>query len=421
MIASLVRTHETGVLGKTIIEERTMKHFISIICGLVLAISLARSAEAPVRVAPGLTAKATLAPTADGYGLVWWDFRDAGSPERPEGGLRSIPLDAAGQPVGTDVPLEIHDAYDLAKYFRDFAQDHLEHIQGGFLLFAQVDGYELDTLVLDGTGHPRGSSYRLLFKDELYAVSVAHGPGALVTIYPEWYGSFQNWSQVVDEQGHADGIRLPLALPRSGVEELYDLDSTVAPDGPGFVAVWNQFPLGIRLREMSPNGSPVGAPTLVHPDSCTKNVAVAATAAVQAIVYSEGCDQTDVFLLLRDRKGRLAGPVTLTAEPYDEGYDRGFDILHPLRLASTGSHFAALYEAAPVDPYHYPRWFLLEFDEAGNPIGSKRDLGAEFGLQPYGDEVDFSFDERRNRYVLAWGGSGPDGDGVYVLALSPHP
>lgn len=396
-----------------------MKLWISILGVLVVGVALAHADDAPVRVAPWAASKVSIVPTESGYGLVWWDFRDAGSSDRPEGGPRFMPLDVTGQPVGPDVPIEIDDMYGLAKYYEDFLQERLEAIRDGYVLFAQVDGLEIDTLPLDGTGYPRGDTYPLASGDELYPLSVAQGPAALVMTYPEWSGAFENWSQVVDDEGHADGDRLSLALARRGLDELYDRDSTVARDGPGFFAVWNQYPIGIRLRELSPQGAPVGQATVVHRENCTRNVAAAATAATEAIVYSEGCDQKDVFLLLRDRQGGLTGPITLSAEPYDEGYDRGYDDLHPLQLVSTGSRFAVLYEAAPVDPYHYPRWFLVEFDEAGNPIGAKRDLVQEFGIQPGFDGVAFTFDARRGRYVIAWGGDGPQGSGLYLLALSP--
>ena len=60
-----------------------MKNILAIACYLVVAASIALAVEAPVLVSPDGLGKATIAPTAEGYGLVWWDYRDAGSPGRP--------------------------------------------------------------------------------------------------------------------------------------------------------------------------------------------------------------------------------------------------------------------------------------------------------------------------------------------------
>jgi hypothetical protein len=255
----------------------------------------------------------------------------------------------------------------------------------------------------------------------LYPASVAARPGAIVMTYAEWYGTFQNWSQVVSPQGSAQGVRRPLAMSQIGGtgSGLYNRDSQVARSAEGFVAVWNQYPIGIRLRDLTSNGQPMGDVALIHPNACTRNVAVAAAGQTQAIVYSEGCAQTDVYLLLRDRDG-IRGPLVLADEPYNEGIDLGYDAYHPLKVASTRSGFAVLYPVATPTPQAGAHWIFLEFDASGSRIGPARDLTVEFRFEAF-EDLELVFDERRGRYVVVWGGGGPEGYGLYLLALAPAP
>lgn len=159
---------------------------ISFLGVLVAAVVTAEAAaEAPVLVAspPAGGARTPLvAPTGGGYGVVWWDFRDAGQPGRLGGGLRFARFDLAGHRVGDEVFLTLEDP--LASIYDAYLGGHLEGQRDGFLLVAHVDASSIQTLRLDAASQPRGPSHPLAAGNELYViVSVASGPSGRVIAY----------------------------------------------------------------------------------------------------------------------------------------------------------------------------------------------------------------------------------------------
>jgi len=384
---------------------------------LLLLAGAALAAGQPVLVAPDYGSNPLIAPTDGGYGVVWWDYRDQGTPGRYAGGLRFARFADDGSRVGEEVLLELDDPF--VGLFDSYLGGHLEPQRDGFLLFAQLDAYAVHTLALDVEGRAAGPSNTLLRKDELYGIRVASGPTAIVMTYPEWYGTFQNWAQRVDDDGYASGIRMPLVFSTlGGPPELYTFDSELARDGNRFVAVWSQYPVGIRLRELTGRGVPDGDPALVHPyGDCAKHISAAAAERRQLVVYSAGCEQRDLFLKTRDRQGTVSQAVLLAGEPYDEGYSRYDETYHPVQAITDGESLLVLYQVhAPELGVPWDRWFLAEYDLEGNPLSPPRDLYAELKMDAYG-EVDFVRDEQRDEVLIAWGGGGPQGYGVYFLAL----
>ncbi len=142
---------------------------------------------------------------------------------------------------------------------------------------------------------------------------------------------------------------------------------------------------------------------------------------VQAIVYAAGEGQTDLHLLARHHDGSLAGPYTLAAESYDEGRDPfSRNLKRPIRVVGDRERIGVLWRARDGTFPTGGRWAFREFDLEGNPIGPKRDLRAEFGVVAYSQPA-LERDPARGRYVLVWGGVGPEGPGTYWAAIDERP
>ena len=93
-------------------------------------------------------------------------------------------------------------------------------------------------------------------------------------------------------------------------------------------------------------------------------------------------------------------------------------VYHGVRAAAASDRVGVLWmRFAEARPFDIRRWTLTEIGPDGSRLGPDRDLTATFGMETYTDPS-IAWDEARGRWLVAWSGDGPEGDGVYVLPVT---
>lgn len=351
--------------------------------------------------------------TDDGFAVAWNDIVLT-APFITSGKLRLARYDAAGHRTADSGRTSV-DA-DVSSEIR------LVPSRDGFAYFIGYDAYEVQS----GSFGPDGTLLRtpqsIVESIELYPYDVAPGPGGdMVLTYPEWIGTWTIWSVPLGAGALPSGPRVNVVPATSG----QDLDyrfidvAPIVSVGTGFAVAWMEGRVGARTRELDTHGVPSGPVTLVAGmGSCPAAAAIAAVGSVEAIIYSAGCTQTDLYLAKRPRGGALSAATQLTFEPVDEGSSWYGDLSVPLRAVGGSQTFMVFYSI--VVPYGVggfsTDYALAEFDLAGHSVGSPTVLGRDLGIYA-NTAVDLAWDGKRNRFLVAWDGDGPQGPGVYVMGI----
>jgi hypothetical protein len=376
----------------------------------------AAAAETPVLVAGApsvleLGDAPAIAATGDGYAIAW-----QADTTFDDGTWRFARFDLGGTQLGDVVLLD-----ELPTTFS--VDSRLLTTADGFLLLVMVGRGSVHTLPLDPQGEPTGP-VQIVAADLMQSMDAASNGGSTVVVTVEFEspGFWFNRSQEVDSDGSVAGPSHRIAAksiegddPLSFVQDVQY--SPIVAAGSGFVTAWTELAVGVHLRELGKDGRPRGSQVqLVDESACpTEAMAVAElNGGVQAVVFGAGCDQTDVWLMTRANSGALLGPVPISSDPVDEA-PFGRTVL----AASGGSRIGVLFmEFLGFQNPERP-WRFQEVDENGNPLGPRRDLETELAIEI--GNPDMVQDPATGRYVIAWAGPGPQGQGVYWVALDPAP
>jgi len=359
---------------------------------------------------PFASLDAALAAAADGYAVAWSCLYDCSDPESD---VRVARFDLAGRRIDRDAEVDLG-------FFTINAGLQIHSLKDGFLLFAEEDAYQVRNRRLDASGQPIGPINTVVTSLEIYPFSVAASSSSFVVTYPEWKGTWFNWSQLIDTSGLPKGDRNLIAEKIPNDDEIifaFILDSPITRLNDGFATAWSDLSAGVRLRELANNGRPRGDVVSIEPpEGCWEPVAITVAGGLQEVVYIKGCDQGDIYLRTRDHLGKLSPPIALSTDPLDEGHDRcnGRRSLHAVGL---GQRLGVLNRVF-TQPGGCGDWVFAEYDSSVIPIGSRRNLSAEFGIRTDYD-LAVAADQTNNLYALSWVGEGPQGRGVYYLLLDP--
>jgi hypothetical protein len=382
---------------------KTMRKETLVILLVYFAATVAFSAEVPVLI-DAEALDPVVQPTDDGYAVAWWQG-DARFGE----GVRFARFDLTGQQIG--------ETRQLGKLGVELFVDlRLEPVRGGFLLFVKDNIYALHSLPLDELGQPTGEVNLVIDSNDLWGVDVDGTSSSKLVVFPEFSLGFQVWSQQIDADGRPVKPRSRLSLATGNMIR----DARLARTRSGYLSAWVEFSGAAISREIRKDGRPRGVPTeFVASQECPEWTDVAVSGGTQAVVYSAGCAQLDIFMRQRNKSGSFGDLIVLANEPFDEGTDPSFS---PIEVAVGQDRFGLLYSALSQDlPYPYRgTWFLAEFDLAGIRIGEQRNLEDELSMDAWRG-ASLIYDEGRGQYVLSWSGFGPQGSGGYFVTLQPAP
>lgn len=357
-----------------------------------------------------------IAPTRDGFAVVWEDYEPTG-PYSAKTHLRFARYDLGGRRTADSGWLDI-DVDAIFGYYGPYGHELVDS-GDGFVSFLGYDASEIWTLALRPDGTQAGAASRALTSGEFYPFSVASGSGGSILLtYPEWIGTWTTWAVPFGADGGPSGPRSNIAPGVSRRAGYPIWDSPVAAVRGGFATAWELNGTGVRVRDLGRDGTPSGGVVLVADESsCPQTAGIAGVGGAEAIVFAAGCDQTDLYLSVRANGAAPSPPIALTSEPVDEG-SRSFDFIRALRVAGGADTLAVLYTILvpyPGGGYSYDL-ALARYDLAGALLGARTLLGRDLGIVADHD-VDLAWDPYHSRYLLAWAGSGPQGYGVYVMAV----
>ncbi|MBD3869621.1 MAG: hypothetical protein IFK94_15985 [Acidobacteria bacterium] len=376
---------------------------------LITAVSWAVADEGPFLIAEDAVyaERPVHAITKDGYAVAWYDWMNEA--------YRFGRMDRQGRSIGEQLRFTLPDAF-LGGAF--YTTGHLIQVHDGFLFVAQMGAAEAWAVHIDKEGSFLDPPSLLIESDELYPVQLASGPSGPVLAYPEWRGFFHNWVQPLTSTGTPRTLRLPLAastIPAVG-PALYTKSMDLVRDGNRFLAVWNHYNIGVRLRELNSRGVPQGDVVLIQNNANhVQHVAAAAEDGVQLILYSEGLPESDILMKKRYRDGTVSDPVVLAGTGLNEaGRQSDWMIDRPLQALAHKDRLYVLYVIERPGTYY--SWHLAEFDLDGNPTAPLRNLSDEYQINTFYD-IDFTLDADHDRCVLTWSGLGPQSWGGYLLAV----
>lgn len=354
--------------------------------------------------------------TDDGFAVAWSDV-EVKLPFEVEYRLRFARYDTSGHRTVDSgrLPFNPWSFYLTAI--------HLLPTRDGFAVFLGNDASAILTGSIGADGTLLRAPEPIVRSNELYPFGVASGSGGdAVLTYPEWIGTWTIWAVPLGGGGTPSAARtnVALAVSSQNLEYRFIPDAQLAAVGNGFATAWAEGGgIGVRTRELNGRGVSIG-PVISLPGSaaCLWATTIAAVGGVEAIVYSAGCPQTDLVLVTRPRGGAISAPIRMTADPADEGSRTPSFFERGLRAVGGRETVGVVYAiATPLGPGQYSHdWAFGEFDLAGRPVGMPVWLLRDLDIEPY-SALDLAWDARRNRFLLAWDGDGPQGPGVYVMGI----
>jgi hypothetical protein len=388
---------------------------------LMVVIVVPSFADDIVRIAPPVSGpipfigqQPAVAATPDGFAVSWVDL-EVLEPFDLAAHLRFARHDVNGARVADSGWLD----FDISQIYPFVPR--LLPVQGGFVSFFEDDATAVWSINVASDGAQLGPGREILTSGELYPFSVASSGGNVVLTYPEWRGTWTDWAVPIGNDGRPSGPRVNVvpAVSTQNLAYRFIVDSPLAPTRGGFVTTWFEGRIGIRVRELGPHGAAAGPVTTVVGNGCPGiDPAVATVGDVEAVVYAEGCDQTDLYMTTRSATGAFGPRRVLADGPVSEGSKTTFETLRPLRVAGGDRTIGVLYSlvvplsggGSTID------WVLAEFDLDGRLVGTRRQLKSDLGIVPAGD-IDLEWDSYHGRFLLAWAGGLRDDRGVYVMAV----
>jgi hypothetical protein len=392
--------------------------FVSV---LLLALIVPSFADDIVRIAPPVPGpvpfigeQPAVAATPDGFAVSWVDL-EVLEPFDLLPHLRFARHDLSGVRVADSGWLD----FDISQLYPFVPR--LLPVQGGFVSFFEDDATAVWNINVGSDGGQLGPGREILTSGELYPFSVASSGGNVVLTYPEWRGTWTDWAVPLGNDGRPSGPRVNVVPAVSGQNLSYRIiwDSQLAPTRGGFVTTWFEGGIGIRVRELDARGAPSSAVTTVVGSGCPwPDPAIATVGGIEAVVFADGCNQTDLYMTTRSGSGAFGPRRVLADGPVSEGSETTYETVRPLRVAGGDRTIGVLYSVvvplsgggSTID------WVFAEFDLEGRLVGARRKLQADLGIVPAGD-VDLEWDPYHGRFLLAFAGSVRADRGVYVMAV----
>jgi hypothetical protein len=312
--------------------------------------------------------------------------------------------------------------YDLGHEWQDILDGILlvETRKGG-LLFIKDLLYQIISQPLRADGSPLADAQTLVETNDLFTFdAVSTGSGAMLA-WPDLGDPnfvYNAYSLRVSADG--DPIKTPqiVSFGTPGFSPLLtevNLSHRSSP-GKGFRVSWKR-PFGQSFETATDRKGASYGDVNVFSDNCPSVPAPATLGTDDLIVQAEGCANLDMGFRVLQHDDTWGPFQPLVATPIREGLDCFSQ--SSIDVVNAGDRLAAIYpvEGAGTLPFTCGLWQLVEFDASGT-VFRVRNLFAEFGLDS-NSRPSLDWDEDRNRYLLAWGGLGPDGAGNYVMWLDP--
>lgn len=383
-----------------------MRKVLLFVSTLLLAVTTAAAADITFVALEDDVEMLALAPTDDGFALELVGDVRVGNEFVTR--LRLARYDTAG----TSTVDSGWYPFDLEGFH--YERSRLLATPAGFVALHGNLPYYVWSFAVGPNGEVRNEPDRTYEARDIYSLNAAVGTGGhVLMVHSGWFGLWTAWAVPVGSDGRQSGPAINVDLDTAdgrphGDPLIEDID--VAPVSGDFAAAWVEYGNTVWTRELTSRGTYAGPLTLVEGRGhCPANAQIAAVGTIEAIVYTTGCSQRDVFLRTRPKGGAVSAPISIAAEPY-------FERVHS---AVGGSATLGVLDQVTVptgNGSYTDDTVFIELDLSGKPVQPPVWLHRDLGL-----EVDYSlelqWDGRRNRFLLSFEGDGPSGPGVYVIGL----